>query len=180
MNDSTVINRPPKSVTAHNGILSKNPVLLIAVTISAGSTAGEELLPIPDEFIIVDINPCTMLSSAIISSSPYTTAALAIAKRMNTLIATSGRFISANEPIVFITPTTKNSTNRARPIALTAPCIFTITFHTAPPLNVSGDCVSRLHNSPSFVFQTRSACSKLSIIHIGFLQSRVVPGKPDI
>ena len=36
MNDSTVMNRPPISVTAHKGIDSKNPQLSMAVTISAG------------------------------------------------------------------------------------------------------------------------------------------------
>ena len=36
MNDKTVINSPPIRVTAHNGILSKNPQLSMVVTISAG------------------------------------------------------------------------------------------------------------------------------------------------
>lgn len=60
---------PPISVTAHNGILSKNPQSSTAVTISCGNTvcAAE---PKPAAFIMVDIKPCTMLNRAIISSKP--------------------------------------------------------------------------------------------------------------
>ena len=38
MNDSTVMNSPPMSVTAHRGMLSKKPQSSTAVTISVGNT----------------------------------------------------------------------------------------------------------------------------------------------
>ena len=43
MNDSTVMNRPPNRVTAHKGMLSQNPTLLILSMISCGSVVP--LLP---------------------------------------------------------------------------------------------------------------------------------------
>ena len=93
MNDSTVMNRPPISVTAHKGIDSKNPQLSMAVTISAGKTvcAAE---PKPAAVIMVLISPCTILNKAIINSKPYVTAAFAKAKRMKSFRACSGFFSS--------------------------------------------------------------------------------------
>ena len=69
MNDSTVMNSPPMSVTAHRGMLSKKPQSSTAVTISEGSTVccAE---PKPAAFIMVEISPCMILNRAIISSSP--------------------------------------------------------------------------------------------------------------
>ena len=54
MNDSTQMNRPPISVTAHKGIDSKKPQSSTAVTISVGSmvACGD---PKPAEFIIVEM-----------------------------------------------------------------------------------------------------------------------------
>ena len=69
MKDSTVINRPPINVTAHSGMLSKKPQSSIAVTISVGSTVCCAV-PRPAAFMIVEITPCTMRNSAIISSKP--------------------------------------------------------------------------------------------------------------
>ncbi len=43
MNDSTVMNRPPSRVTAHRGMLSQKPTLLILSMISCGSVVP--LLP---------------------------------------------------------------------------------------------------------------------------------------
>lgn len=40
MNDSTQINSPPMSVTAHRGMDSKNPASSTAVMISVGSTVS--------------------------------------------------------------------------------------------------------------------------------------------
>ena len=70
INDSTVINNPPISVTAHKGILSKNPQSSMVVTISAGKVVCSGV-PNPAAFIMVEIVPCTILNSASISSIPY-------------------------------------------------------------------------------------------------------------
>lgn len=69
MNDSTVMNSPPMSVTAHSGIDSKKPQSSMVVIISAGSVVccGEEK---PAELIMVEIVPCTMLNRESISSIP--------------------------------------------------------------------------------------------------------------
>ena len=56
MNDSTVINNHPISVTAHNGILSKNPQSSMVVTISAGKVVCSGV-PNPAAFIMVEIVP---------------------------------------------------------------------------------------------------------------------------
>jgi hypothetical protein len=66
---STVMNRPPSSVTAHKGIDAKKPVLLIASFMLSGSTVL--FAPAnPAAVIIRAIKPCTILKSAIISSKP--------------------------------------------------------------------------------------------------------------
>ena len=51
MNDITVINSPPISVTAHNGMLSQKPQFSIAVTILSGNTVSVADAT-PDEVII--------------------------------------------------------------------------------------------------------------------------------
>ena len=151
MNDSTVMKRLPISVTAHSGILSKKPQSSIADTISLGSVILSKL-PIPDAFMMVLTIPCTISKSAIISSSPYVTTPFAIANLMKSFRACSGFFTSAKLPQVFTTPTTKKRTSSASPIAISAPCMSVITFHIAPPLKSSGDCVSSFHTSASLSF----------------------------
>ena len=69
INDSTVTKRPPISVTAHKGMLSKKPQSSIASTISCGKTVSLAE-PKPAAFMIVEISPCTIVKSAIISSKP--------------------------------------------------------------------------------------------------------------
>ena len=69
MKDSTVMNSPPISVTAHRGMLSKKPQSSTAVMISWGS-AVFCAAPMPAERMMVEITPCTIRKSAIISSSP--------------------------------------------------------------------------------------------------------------
>lgn len=56
MNDSTQMNRPPISVIAQSGMLSKKLHFSMAVTISGGRTV-EFGAPKPDEFIIDEIIP---------------------------------------------------------------------------------------------------------------------------
>ena len=56
MNDRTVMNRLPISVTAHRGMLSKNPQSSIAVTISLGKVVLVAE-PTPEAVIIVLIAP---------------------------------------------------------------------------------------------------------------------------
>ena len=74
--DKTVISSPPISVTAHNGIESQKPTLLMASINSCGSDTL--LMPeLPDWVIMVDTMPCTMENTANINSSPYVTAPLA-------------------------------------------------------------------------------------------------------
>ena len=67
MNDITVMNSPPMSVTAHSGMLSKNPHSSMLVINSDGYNVccGVEK---PAEPIIVEIVPWTILNRASISS----------------------------------------------------------------------------------------------------------------
>ena len=116
MNESTVINNPPISVTAHKGILSKNPQSSMVVTISAGKVVCSGV-PNPAAFIIVEIVPCTILNSASISSIPYVITPFANAKRTKSFKACSGFFTSVKLPQVFTIPITKNNTSKASPIA---------------------------------------------------------------
>ena len=109
---NTVMNSPPISVTAHSGILSKNPQSSTAFIISSGNTVSS-VLPNPAVFIIVLVIPCTILKSAIINSNPYVTTPFAIAKRIKIFNACSGLFTSVKLPQVLTTPTTKKSTNKA-------------------------------------------------------------------
>ena len=51
INASTVMNRPPSRVTAHKGMLSQNPTLLILSMISCGSVVP--LLPDSPDFVIM-------------------------------------------------------------------------------------------------------------------------------
>ena len=69
MKDITVMNSPPMSVTAHSGMLSKNPHSSTLVINSGGKTVccGVEK---PAEPIIVEIVPWTILNRASISSIP--------------------------------------------------------------------------------------------------------------
>ena len=68
MNDITVMNSPPMSVTAHSGMLSKNPHSSTLVINSDGYNVccGVEK---PAEPIIVEIVPWTILNRASINSS---------------------------------------------------------------------------------------------------------------
>ena len=108
---NTVIKSPPISVTAHRGILSKNPQSSTASMISSGKTVSS-VLPKPAVCIIVLVTPCMMLNNAIISSSPYVTTPFAIAKRIKIFNACSGLFTSVKLPQVLTTPTTKNKPTR--------------------------------------------------------------------
>jgi len=80
---------------------------------SINSCGSDTLLipELPDWVMMVDTMPCTMENTASINSSPYVTAPLASAKRMNSLSACSGFLTSAKLPQVFITPMAKNSTS---------------------------------------------------------------------
>lgn len=69
MKDSTVMNSPPMSVTAHSGILSKKPQSSTAVTISLGKTVCCAA-PKPAACMMVEITPWAMLNRASISSIP--------------------------------------------------------------------------------------------------------------
>jgi len=68
-NDITVMNKPPMSVTAHNGILSKKPQLSIVSIIDCGKVVCCAEVK-PAAVIIVPIVPCTILKRASISSIP--------------------------------------------------------------------------------------------------------------
>ena len=67
--DKTVISSPPINVTAHSGMESQKPTLLMASINSCGSVTL--LMPeLPDCVIMVDTMPCTMENTASINSSP--------------------------------------------------------------------------------------------------------------
>ena len=106
------MNREPSSVTAHRGMLSKNPTSSMMFTISSGSVVAV-MADKPDELMMEDTMLWAMLNRAVISSMPWDTAAWASTKRTKHLSACSGFFNSAKLPIVFTTPITKNSTSRA-------------------------------------------------------------------
>ncbi|MNI60346.1 hypothetical protein D3C73_1155570 [compost metagenome] len=120
MKDSTVINKLPSSVTIHKGILCQKPTSSIAWAIAFGRAAAVAE-PKPERAIMVEMMPCTIVNSVIISSRPYVTTAFASTKRMNSLTATSGFFTSAKLPVVFTTPMTKNKTSSASPVACRPP-----------------------------------------------------------
>ncbi|OQB54473.1 MAG: hypothetical protein BWX99_02035 [Deltaproteobacteria bacterium ADurb.Bin151] len=69
MKDNTVMNRPPMSVTAHNGMLSQKLQFSMACTMVSGKT-DSVVVPKPALLMMVEIIPCAMSNSAIISSSP--------------------------------------------------------------------------------------------------------------
>ena len=69
MNERTVINSPPISVTAHSGIDSQNPQFSMASMMLCGSTVDYEF-DTPDAVIIFETTPCTMDIKLINSSSP--------------------------------------------------------------------------------------------------------------
>ena len=116
--------------------------------------------PKPAAFMMVEIMPCTILNNAIINSNPYVTAPFARANRMNNFMACSGFLTCAKSPQVRITPTTKNRTSRASPIACNALLMSSITLHIVPPLNCSGDWVINCHISSSFSFHVVREFSK--------------------
>ena len=114
--DNTVIKRPPISVTAHNGILSKNPQSSIVVIISEGNVVWFGF-PKPAVFIMVEIVPWTILNKASISSSPCVITPIVIANRIKSFKVCSGFLTSVKLSQVRTTPTTKNRTSKAKPIA---------------------------------------------------------------
>ena len=67
--DKTQINRDPRSVTAHSGILSRKPTSSMMVTISSGRAVSDMAVR-PEASIMVDTAPWAMLNRAIISSKP--------------------------------------------------------------------------------------------------------------
>ena len=69
-------------------------------------------------------------------------------------------YTSTKLPQVFITPTTKNSTSSASPMACTAPWILTMTFQIVPPLKVSGDCVINCQISANLLFHVSRVFSR--------------------
>lgn len=69
MKDSTVINKPPISVTAHSGIDSQKPQFSIALIMLFGRAVAENF-DIPEAAIIFEIIPCTISISFSNSSSP--------------------------------------------------------------------------------------------------------------
>ena len=90
----------------------------------------------------------------------------AIANLINNFNACSGLFISAKLPQVFITPITKNNTNKANAIACIAPLIFTITFQTPPSLNASGGIKSNPTISENLEFHVLTVFIKLLDIQL--------------
>ena len=69
MNDKTVMNRPPKRVTAHRGMESQKPTSLILSMISWGRVVP--VLPDkPDWVMMVETMPWTMRNTASIRSRP--------------------------------------------------------------------------------------------------------------
>ena len=133
------------------------------VTISVGRVVAVSA-DSPEDVMMVEIIPWATWNSADISSMPWVTAAWASTKRMKHLNTISGFFNSVNDPQVLTMPITKNSTNRAQPIAWSAPLMPVITVQTAPPLKSSGVVLTSVHISASLLFQVPRAELRLSTI----------------
>ena len=120
MNASTVMNRPPSRVTAHRGMLSQKPTLLILSMISCGSrrSAASRQAGLGNDG---GNHPLNDFENGQHEVEAYPTAAFASTKRMNILNAASGRFRSARLEQVLTTPTAKNKTSRPYPMAFRAP-----------------------------------------------------------
>ena len=84
---------PPKSVTAHKGMLSKNPQSFTASIMTLGNTVFVAV-PMPAVFIIVWVIPCIISNTESIKFMPYTTNPLAIANLIKYFKAASGLLIS--------------------------------------------------------------------------------------
>lgn len=110
------MNMDPKSVTAHNGMDSRNPVLLIASIISYGSTVSLDT-PSPAVSVTEEIMLCTISKIPVMSSIPYIASARATINRRNSLKACSGLFTSCQLVQVLINPHTKKRTSSASPMA---------------------------------------------------------------
>ena len=99
----------------------------------------------------------------------------AIANLMNSFSACSGLLISVRLPQVFTTPTRKNKTSSASPIALTAPLIWMITCHMPPPLKLCGDMVSSDHTSAILLFHVSSAFCRFCTTQLSLSKKQHLP-----
>ncbi len=146
------MNSPPMSVTAHSGILSKKPQLLhggddlLGKTVCCAVTKACRIHNGRNN-ALDDIEQGQHQLHAIGDG------AFGKANRINSFRCVFRLLTSAKEPQVFITPTTKNSTSSARPMACNAPWIFTITPQIVPPLKCCGLWVMSCQISDSFSFQ---------------------------
>ena len=78
--ESTVMNKLPRIVTSHSGMLARNPTFSIAVCISAGSdTIASEIPPMLSAISVT--MPLQMENTFSIMSMPYPTSAFAATKR---------------------------------------------------------------------------------------------------
>ena len=118
--ERTVINTAPNSVTAHNGIESKNPTFDNAFVTSSGIIVSVDVPKLTVVMTLV-IMPCTILKIATIKSIPYVTNILAIANLRKSRNISSGLFSSLTLVHVLTNPNTKNKTSNAIPIANNAP-----------------------------------------------------------
>lgn len=160
--ESAQIRSEPNSVTAHRGMLSKRLTSSIRAAICSGSSTGVVVVN-PDAPMIVLTAPWHILNRVFVICRLYVMAALAQAKRTNTLNAASGRFNSAKDPQDFMTPITKNSVRSAYAMARSAPLTEIIAYQMAPPRKSSGAVVISVHISFSLSFHVARAEFRLSI-----------------
>ena len=110
--DSTQMNRDPRRVMAHRGILSRKLTSSMIVTISSGRLEADSAVR-PEASMIEDTIPWPTVNRAVISSMPWDTAAWAKAKRTKHFSTCSGFRNSVKLPQVLTTPITKKITNKA-------------------------------------------------------------------
>ena len=176
--DSAQISSDPNRVTAHRGMLSSRDISSMRVAICSGSSVGVVVVS-PDAPTMVFTAPCAILNREFVICKLYVMAALAQANRTKTLNAASGRFSSAKEPQVFMTPITKNSVKSAYAMALSAPLTEIMVYQMAPPRKSSGAVVISDHISDSLSFHVARAEFRLSITKfpINFTSYDIVVGR---
>ena len=131
--------------TAQIGIAPSSMPIPSKVLWTSEGIVNSRAVPIGLEEVIFDITPWTIVTKFTISLRQLSIRYFAIAKRMKTLTAVSGFLSSAKLPQVLMTPTVKNKTSRAVPIAPKTPLIEVITLQMPPPLKFCGDVVRMAH-----------------------------------
>ena len=121
--------------TAHSGMAPSSIPTPSMVVLTLVGMENSKAVPMELEAATFDMTLWIIVTKFTMSLRQLFIRAFAMAKRTNTFTAVSGFLSSAKLPQVFITPTVKNRTRRAVPMAPKAPFMVVMTFQMAPPLN---------------------------------------------